>query len=256
VTPIPVTVCLMTTTKGHFGVTSRYLSTLDSFEKALPFLHYRERLAHIKDSGESSEALASMRGSLFARGFPSWVTEGKWSHGTESHQLEYVKDSFRIVNNVKTSYVLMLEDDWLLKVYEGEFIDYVRKALDLFEADSSLVQIRIPRYSNEVERINGLKQKHGLDRAAVGYNDTFFYSNDFSANPAFYRTRDLRAALAVTSDTNLPKHIEHGLGVALKLISRRSQTPFACFYPEKIRIGHIGTRPGEEDDLDKPLIAT
>ena len=255
-TPIPVTVCLMTTTKGHFGVTSRYLSTLESFNKALPLSYWEERIAHIKDSGESVSGLVEMEAELWRAQFETLISKGQWSHGTESHQLNYLHDATKTINEVRTPFVLMLEDDWSLKVYEDDFLKYVNLAARYLDDDPFLIQVRIPRFSNERERINRLKQKHNLDRSAVDHDDHSFLHNDFSMNPAFYRTRDLRAALALLASTNLPKHVEHGLGEALKIISMRPATPFACFNPDKIRVGHTGTRPGEEDDLNRPLIAT
>jgi len=252
---IPVTLCLMTTTKGHFGVESRYLGTIESFRSALPLGYWGDLIAHIKDSGESPGAAFEMDYQLRADKFRIFVSEGQWSHGTDSHQIGYLQDAFKIINEVKTPFVFMLEDDWSIKAYGENLLKYIGLAARYLDNDPYLVQVRIPRFSNERERINRLKQKHNLDRKAVDHDDYSFLHDDFSMNPAFYRTRDLRAALALVASTNLPKHIEHGLGEALKIISMRPATPFACFNPEKIRVGHTGTRPGEEDDLDKPLYA-
>lgn len=252
---IPVTLCLMTTTKGHFGVTSRYLSTIESFRSALPLSYWGDRIAHIKDSGESPGASIEMDYQLQTDRFQVIFSMGQWSHGAESHQIGYLRDVMTVINEVSTPFVFMLEDDWSLKVYEDDFLKYVNLAARYLDKDPYLVQVRIPRFTNERERIDRLKQKHNLDRKTWGHDDHSFLHNDFSMNPAFYRTRDLRAALALVASTNLPKHVEHGLGEALKIISMRPATPFACFNPEKIRVGHTGTRPGEEDDLTKPLLA-
>ncbi len=116
------------------------------------------------------------------------------------------------------------------------------------------MQVRIPRYTNEFARINRLKETHRLDRGAE-MGVSHFRHNDFSANPSLYRTRDIRAALLITMRTNLPKHIEHGLAEALKLMSY-ARYPFACFDPAQVRIGHIGVKIGEEDDITKDLICS
>jgi len=254
-TPAPLTFALATTTKGHFGVKSRFIETLDSFNRAFPLSQYAALVAHIKISPGESEQASHMRDELDRRGFDVLISEGEWSHGAESHQLNYIADALRITNSIKTQYVLFCEDDWAVQPYDGEFIEYIDRAISYLEDDPSCMQVRIPRWSNEPDRIRGLMKKHGLNRWAHSEDQWHFTHDDFSMNPAFYRTRDLRAALMLTQITNLPKHIEHGVGHALKMLSGADTSHFACFEPAKIRIGHLGTLPGEEDPLDKPLYA-
>lgn len=252
---VPVTFVLMSTTKGHFGLKYRYQETLKSFGAALPFGEYARCMAHIKVSLGEDLLMEEMTGDIQSNGFDVWRTKGIWAHGQESHHLEYLKDAMVMVDKVSTPYVLMVEDDWLLQCYEGTFIDYLNRAVEWLE-DPGLVQVRIPRYSNELDRVNGLMGKHGLNRYARKADNYHMRLDDFSMNPALYRTRDLRAALHFVQSSNMPKHIEHGLGYALKLVSGYPTGQFACFNPEKIRVGHVGTLPGEEDDLSKGLIAT
>ena len=256
-TPIPITFCLMTTTKGHFGVKTRYVQTLNSFKDELPLSEYAARMAHIKVSPGEDDLMEEMTGNLKTYGFDVWQTKGAWQHGQDSHQLEYLKDTLKMVNEVKTPYVMMVEDDWQVRAFHGPFISYLLRAVGYLEDDPGLVQVRIPRWSNEFDRINGLMAKHGLPRSAHRGNDGYhFRSDDFSMNPAIYRTRDLRAALHFVNVTSLPKHIEHGLGEALKIVSGYPAGHFACFNPEKVRLGHLGTLPGEEDQIETPLFST
>lgn len=254
--PIPITFCLMTTTKGHFGVKDRFEQTLRSFDAALPLAEYAARIAHIKVSPDEDVRMESMTTEIKLHGFDVWRTRGTWSHGQDSHQLEYLKDTLKMVNEVKTPYVLMVEDDWQVKTYQGNFIDYLKRGVEYLEQDPGLVQVRIPRWSNELDRINGLMTKHNLPRFARRADEYHFRNDDFSMHPSLYRTRDLRAALHFVAKTNMPKHIEHGLGEALKIVSGYPAGHFACFNPDKIRIGHLGTLPGEEDPLDKPLFSS
>lgn len=254
-TPIPITFCLMTTTKGHFGVKDRFGQTLRSFDAAFPLAEYSSRVAHIKVSPDEDVRMEAMTEAIKLHGFDVWRTRGVWAHGQDSHQLEYIKDALKMVDQIKTPYVLMVEDDWQVKTYSGDLIDYLKRGVQYLEEDPGLVQVRIPRWSNELTRINGLMAKHGLKRFATKADEYHFRHDDFSMNPALYRTRDLRAALHFVTVTNMPKHIEHGLGEALKLVSGYPAGHFACFNPDKIRIGHIGVLPGEEDDLTKPLIS-
>lgn len=254
--PIPITFCLMTTTKGHFGVKDRYEQTLSSFDRELKLFEYTRRIAHIKVSPSEDELMETMTSQLKGWDFDVWRTYGQWSHGQDSHQTEYLKDTLKMVNEVKTPYVLIVEDDWAVRVYQGSLIEHLQRAVGWFEEDPGLVQVRIPRWSNELDRINRLKEKHGFNRYARKADDYHFRHDDFSMNPALYRTRDLRAALHFVAATNMPKHIEHGLGDALKIVSGYPAGQFACFSTDKIRIGHLGTLLGEEDPLDQSLYST
>lgn len=252
---IPVTFALLTTTKGHFEIKNRYQQTVESFNSALPLTEYYECLAHIKMSSGDSEQCSEMTRYLKSKGFAVQTTEGNWSHNTASHQINYLEDLMRILISVKTPYVMIVEDDWTIKVSEGQFIDYLNIACQLFETDTNLMQVRIPRWTNELERIRGLMQKHGLNRWAFEVDRYHFRHDDYSANPSIYRTRDLRAAINLTLRTNLDKHVEHGVGVALKFLSNIDTGQFACFNPNLVRIGHLGTPIGQEDDLSKDLIS-
>lgn len=249
---IPITFCLFTTTKGHFGKNGHFLRTVESFNRALPLSEYEDRIAHVKVSPGESAVGQAMVDHLDEMGFQTTRTTGEWSHGTDSHSLGYIQDYIKVCTLVKTPYVLNAEDDWLLAT--DDFEKQIAQSLHYFD-DPDLMQVRIPRYTDELNRINGLKMKHNLDRSAVAVDSNHFRHDDFSANPAFYRTRDVRAAAILTLKTNLPKHIEHGVGEALRLLSN-ARHPFACLNPENARIGHIGVRtPAEEDDLSKPLLA-
>jgi hypothetical protein len=255
-TPIPITFALMSTTKGHFDVKTRYRDTLDSFNRALPLSEYHSRIAHIKVSGNENAVAADMMTECERYGFKVWLTDGEWSHGSDTHHLGYLNDLLKVSNDVKTPYVLVVEDDWGLLVREGEFIEHLQRAISWLDEDPTLMQVRIPRFANEGDRIRNLMQKHGLYRWAFDVDQYHFRHDDFSANPSLYRTRDLRAAIILTLVSSLPKHIEHGLGMALKTLSYTNGSQFACFNPAKISISHQGTPIGQEDSITQPLIAT
>ena len=255
-TPFPITYCLFTSNKGHFGK-STFTESLDSFSRALPLSQYEARLAHIKVSDNGMDA-NEMRRSLELCGFEVIMSYGNWSHADAigSHQTEYLKDMAVVYNSVKTPYVLHAEDDFQVSCYRGELAEHLATAIRLLESDTDLLQVRICRFSNEIARIRGLMAKHGIDGRVNEIDSSHFRHNDLSLHPSLFRARDLRAAVLTTIRTNLPKHVEMGLSQALKLISL-SDTPFACLNPDNIRVGHIGVQTdAERDDLTKPLIAT
>lgn len=257
---IPITVCLYTSAKGHFDRKDIYQKTVNSLLSQIPANSFEKLVAHIKvkkdDPAEDEQAI-KMVDWLEEKGFTVLVSYGDWKHGNESHQLEFLKDMMTVTKIVKTPYILFLEDDWEIKPFEKDLEYWIHSATELLEEYTSLVQVRIPRYTNEVERINKLKQKHGINTSAielVGETDVFI-SGDWSNNPHISRTRDFRGALTLLMNSNLPRHSEHGLGTCMKIISWNViNLPFAFFNPEKIRAGHLGTPIGQEDNLDKPLI--
>lgn len=255
-TPLPITFALMSTTQGHFGIKTRWQETVDGFSRAMPFDQFESRLAHIKVSPDEEETKVKMTEGLRARGFKTAITEGNWNHGEPSHQSNYLADLWTVVNLVKSPYIFICEDDWIPVVGEGELTDHLAIATGWLEEDPTLMQVRIPRWWNEFERIRGLKARHGLDRWSEPVDAYRFRHDDYSANPSLYRTRDLRAALILVQATNLPKHVEHGVGEALRLLSGAVRHQFACFQPAKVYITHRGTLLGEEDSLDQPLLAT
>lgn len=251
---IPLTFCLFTTTKGHFDFKTRYIETLDSFNKALPLNEYADRLAHVKVSpGEENEAKQINDVLRNKYHFEVVMSDGVWKHGDQSHQTGYIDDCIKLYSLVKTPYVFHCEDDWKVKCYHRELIDYVHLAISYLENNPDLLQVRIARVSNEAARIDNLRFKHGLNRLSHACDADHFYHNDLSMNPSFFRTRDLRNALMLVLKTNLPKHIEHGLRESLCLMSRYPERVFSCFDTDMIRVGHIGTKIGEEDNLDKRL---
>lgn len=253
---LPITFALMSTTRGHFGVTTRWLETVKGFSHAIPLSQFAARLAHIKVSPDNEDLKTIMVGMLGAHDFSVHATDGEWEHGQQSHQSNYLADLWKVVNLVKTPYIFVCEDDWSPVIKQGELTDHIGRAIEWLEEDPTLMQVRIPRWSNELDRINGLEAKHGLNRRAESVDAYYFRHDDYSANPSLYRTRDLRAALMFVAKTNLPKHVEHGVGEALRVMSGAARGQFACFEPAQVYVRHLGTLPGEEDPLDQPLYST
>lgn len=250
----PITLALFTTTKGHFGRTTIYRDTVDSLLSLAPAETWGHMVAHIKES--DSAVATDMEGWLSARGFEVLRTRGEWAHFAESHQRGYLDDARRTVDQITTPYTLWHEDDWAWWLKDRRLDYWLHEATSMLESDPTLVQVRIARFTNEGDRINRLKAKHGLPWRAGECSDTAFYHGDWSCNPFIARTRDLRAALHLFGAIpGLPIHIEHGLGAVMRAISGM-ELPFACLNPARIRVGHLGTRtPEEADDLSKPLLA-
>lgn len=256
---LPITFCLFTSTLGHFQRKDIYQQTVDSFDRAFPLRFYSKTIAHIKVSPGEADIAAQMQANLSPRFSTVMNTIGRWSHQDPhgSHQKEYLRDMARVYSSpeIKTPYVLACEDDWHV-VTNQRFDDLLSRAVDLLEQNPDIMQVRFPRFANEFERINRLKEKHGLDRSAERLDKTFYVSDDLSMNPSIYRTRDIRAVVLATQSLNVPKHVEHGVREVFARVLTTHPLPFAFFDPELVHICHLGTPIGQSDSLTEPLIAT
>jgi len=254
---IPITICLFTTTKGHWGTKDRYKETINWLDNKIPLRYFSGLVANIKVSpeDEGTPHHVEMLRFLTSKGFSIHQDIYSWAHGAESHQKGYINDMRKVYNNpkvLKTPYVLHLEDDWKINSLDGELIDWIRIALSVLDEDPEILQVRFARFSDEYDRILGLKAKHNIDGKVKILTDNIFASNDLSLNPSIFRGRDLKNALILylRNLPNLPLHVEMGFSIALKYFSE-SATPFAVLNPEKVKAAHIGSPLGGEDD---PLI--
>lgn len=256
-TPIPITIVLFTSTQGHFK-TSRYLETLDHLAAQIPLSQFTDRVAHIKVSPGDQLVAQTMWEELIKRGFDVIETMGDWSHG-KNHGVEYVKDLVKVYTDARVasaSYVLHLEDDFVLTPQRGELVSYLSQAVALLEEQPFVHSVRFARWFNECERINDLPRKHGLNAHCVPLNETFDLSSDFSLNPHITRARSMyHACFLMSRATNGQPHPEHSLGAALKFLNT-TDTIFAHFKPELVSARHIGTPLGQEDSLTEPIYAT
>lgn len=257
-TPLPITLCLYTSTKGHFGQFDLYKRTVTDLFNQVPANTFGGRGAHIKESvtrklGEPNAK--EMAEWLSQRNVCPSVTTEDWSHGAQ-HQSGYLKDMKTLTASVGTEYLLHMEDDFLLRTKSYNVIHWLARAITLLD-DPDVIQVRIARWANERERINGLRAKHGIDsRTEDGDNPDHFRATDWSNNPFIVRTRDMQIALLLMERNPhaFPAHAEHGIAAAMKYLSR-SAVPIAVFDPSLIYCRHIGTLPNENDPLDQPLIA-
>lgn len=252
---IPITICLFTTSKGHFGRTDRYLQTLNHLNSQIPLNQFGGLIANIKVSPEDadSELLVKMRNDLKGFGFTVYESVAGWKHHDESHQNEYGKDIISTyLRKIDTEYVLHLEDDFLFCAQQKDLLYWFHRSIKLLEEDPDLLQVRFARFTNEYQRINRLKFKHGIDAACEdGDDDTWFRHNDFSLNPSIFRTRDIRAAV-ILWQRNMKQtgnHVEMGFSQAVKYFSQKKLC-FAFFHTVFVKTAHIGCKIGEEEQCD------
>lgn len=249
-TPLPITLALFTSTRGHFN-RDTYQGTVQDLLRQLP-TGWEAKHANIKWEPGQEVKRDEMASWLEHRGFNITTPCKEWRHHDDSHQLGYLEDIATVTNEITSPYYLHLEDDMWLRC-QGAIEQHIADAIQMLEDHPDLVQVRFARWDNEYERLKGLKAKHGIEAFAVEKDGSIAH-RDWSNNPFIARTRDVRAAVRFLFHTNLPKHSEHGLGTLMKLLGHPEQ-PFYTPSPFEIRCRHMGTLPGEEDPLDKPLYA-
>lgn len=254
---IPITICLFTSTKGHFG-TSRYAETLTHLDRQIPLSSFAGRVASLKVSPGEEARGDEIESDLVKRGFKVFRATAEWRHADQSHQENYFNDICKVYTSeeaLATPYVLHLEDDWKLHAFQDDLITWFHRATTILHNDPDILQVRFARFSDEFTRIQGLRAKHGID-AKVNQieGNAYFTSSDFSLNPSIFRGRDLRAAAILMSrnPNAFPMHVEEGFGRAFKYFAMH-EVPLAVLDPLGVKAAHIGSPLGEEDPLDKPL---
>lgn len=243
---LPIALCLFTSAKGHFGVTSRFLETIKSLNNKIPISNFSLAIANIKYE-EESDLLWGMKENLRSYGFQVNLAKGAgWSHGNQTHQNGYLDDMFNIYSKPevqKIPYILHQEDDFLYSTPKNNLNHWMNFAVDLLKNDPTLNQVRFARFLNEYQRINNLQKKHNINGLASGVfsSSDYFRMNDFSLNPSIFRSRDIYTALKLVKNNpqTFVQHVEHGLGYAMKVLGG-VELPFACLNTSNIFVRHIG----------------
>lgn len=256
--PLDLNYIIMTTTRGHYNrhdiVEEVYW---DFFNYSRALVNFKARYCNIKSSPESGQYLPILQNFFSTNNFVVNTTAGAWKHNCPSHQSGYLSDLSSIMNRHdvnRCQYTMITEDDFKIRSFDINFQYWAEIAVEILRNNHECVQVRIPRFVNEFERINKLKEKHNIDGKAERVNKDYFMANDWSNNVYFCRTRDLRNALLLMQrhPDAFPVHSEHGLGRAMKYWSN-IELPFAILNPERIRCFHCGTPQGQEDNLTEAL---
>lgn len=253
---LPLQICLFTTTKGHWGIKDRYKATVEDLDAQIGgSVGFKN--VHIKIDPSEKDLAVGMIDFLSSKGYNTVTTEGTFAHQKESHQIGFINDIHKMLTlesgNLQ-EYTLVVEDDWTIRSYEISLSVRLFWAINMLKNYSNLMQVRIPRFTNEFERINKLEQKHGIKTRAEYFENGGFIHGDWSNNPFICRTRDLRAAmiLVMKNPQIFGQHSEHSISLAMKYLSY-AELPFLSPLPTEARCFHQGSPFGEEDNLDQPL---
>jgi len=252
-----IALCFFTSTKGHYDIRSRFKETVVNINLQVPIRDFCCAVAHIKITPGEQDIADDMQKTLESYGFQVEKTTADWRHADQSHQSEYLKDIKRIFNLKEVQaceYALFQEDDITIHPRKHDLRYYLYKSTSILKNNTDVISVRIPRASNERERINKLKQKHGIfsKTADSDEKELYFFASDFSNNPHLIRPRDMRNALILMErhPQSFMQHSEMGLGPAIKYFSY-SDMPIAIFNPDQIVGRHIGVIDEQREDPNK-----
>jgi len=257
--PLPLSLCVFDTSRGHWGRTDIYQRCINDLAAKVPLDIFRHRIVHIKVGGSQEEATFAAQEAFYRNlGFTVVRSDGIWSHFQSSHQQEYARDLIKVYGreDVATSdYILHLESDWLTDLRgDGDLIDYLSRGMSYLRHVPNVLAVRFPRFTNEVERLNGLRAKHGLDVRTQPESDPWQlfirHSDRLSMNPFIARARDMYAATRLLKQNfaQFGHHVEHGFTHCLDWMADGA-LPYAIFDPAEVGVLHIGTKAGEEDPV-------
>lgn len=211
-TNLPISICLFTSTKGHFGH-STYLDTLRHLDRQIPLSQFGKRYAHIKVSSDQRDEGVAMELALMDRGFAVDATVGDWSRGM-SHQNAYLLDQRKASQSrvlQSQPFMLLLEDDSVMECHTYSLADCLSRMVTALEEPL----IMSTRFIRRCDWDGGVPV---LDKT-----ETTFFSPHFDFQPAVIRSRDYLIANKVIEDNwESLKHLqcEMVMRMALDTMSR------------------------------------
>lgn len=262
VIPLPLSLLVFDTAKGHFGRTDIYQRAINDLAMKAPLGHFRNLIVHLKVAPGEEKVAAEQDAFYRALGFTVVTSHAAWQHFQPSHQQEYARDLIKVYGLPQvatTDYVLHLESDWLFEARgDRDLIGCFGFAMSYLRANPAALCVRFPRFTNEVERLNGLKAKHNLDvrtqREAEPWQSFIRHNDRLSMNPFIARSRDLYCATRLLKQHfgQFGHHVEHGFTHCLDWMAD-GELPYAIIDPAEAGVLHIGTKAGEEDQAGGTL---
>ncbi len=236
--PLPIALCLFTSTKGHFGHRDVYRTTLNHLDRQVPLNTFGARVAHIKvGSSVEEQAIATvMEADLEGYGFEVITTVADWSRG-QSHQLAYMEDVVRVSKHpsvTRQPYMLWLEDDSTITPHECSAEDLLLRSCQMLADDNELTSVRLLRAGD-------LSTSPMVDE--VGADARFFHSPHFNFQPALLRSRDfyLGARLVEANPEGAATIQCEMLWRMVLTIFSRSPRQHRVYHPSFAETIHLGT---------------
>lgn len=239
-----LTLCVYSTTRGHWGRKNCYFRTIQDLD--IYNLEFFDKIAHIKVSPGDEDLAEEMEENFFEFGYKVLKSAGAWKHWDGSHSVEQLKDIFKVVQNVKSNFVAHLEDDWALRPLNNNLNFYLEKSIELLRTNPEALQVRIPRHADDPNHY----------KTMVKYDEDWNRQDEiFSLNPHVISRADLEIICSTVfhnQESIIPLLNAQNLNVELLFasIGRQLKNQY-CFWshaPENIRALHIGNE-FEDDKL-------
>ena len=241
-----LTVCIYSVSNGHWQDKFCYRRTIEDLESHK--INFADKIAHIKiRPGEKSFA-EIMESDFKKYGYRVLKTVEEWKRWDGSHHTGQLRDIFTVFDEIKTDWILHLEDDFkLLPLYNNlEF--WLNQSIELLKSNKEVIQVRVPRQIDEfphfktMEKVDGNWKKQG---------------ELFSLNPHIINRHDLYKILVnvmAHQDQILQMFSRGKLNVELLFADFARQIkggkPMWSHSSENIRALHIGNN-GPDDTLEK-----
>lgn len=228
-------------TLGHGGFRESYKATVEDLAQNIDLDLFPVKLANIKYPTGEREIALKMEEWLEDKGIRCILNEGNWADNDVSKHKEYLSDVIKLLHDNELNtlpFTFWVEGDVILRIREGKLVDYLQKSAQILVNNKNILRIGISDRLDEFERINGVKEKHGLDRQAIRVEgeDNFYLHNDlFNFRVSICRQRDLFQAsrILLHNFEKLSYHCEMGFSDSIKMLSDERYC-FVDFEPTKI----------------------
>lgn len=180
---LPITFCLWTSSKGHFGFKDIYRATLDHYDRQVPLSSFGARLAHIKVGSQELDIGDAMEADLKSRGFEVIKTVADWSRGT-SHQHGILQDQRTVSRDPRfhtQPFMLLAEDDSPIVSSEIPLEDLLLQSCRMLAEDHELVTVRTLRPEDLSTTVTV---------PSVKPDRRWFHGEHYNLQPSIWRTRD------------------------------------------------------------------
>ncbi len=255
---LPLNLVVFDTAKQHWGRFDIYKTCINDLSVKIPLDLFANKVVHIKVDpsapGEEERFRDEMVPFYHHHGFGYLVTRQSWQHFSSSHQNGYCLDLVNVYGQQHLQqtapFTLHWESDWLVNPYADTLGDCLCKGMAYLSNNPSCCSIRIPRFLNEIDRLNNLKKKYGIDAQVTQHGKFWRYFDNLSLNPSLFRTRDLYLAtrLLKLNWEQWSTHSEMGFTNAFNWMAD-GDLPYAIFDPSDVSCLHYGTKTGEEDKV-------
>ena len=240
-TKLPISVCLFTSTRGHYQA-STCNDTLNLLARLIPLDLFGALYAHIKVTPGEEALGIKMELDLTTRGFGVDATVGGWQRGA-SHQQAYLIDMRKASQSrvlLSQPYMLLLEDDSPFICHGDDTVGCLIRMVRMLEQDPNLVSTRFIRRG---DYDGGVPHLH--DEA------DHFYSPHFDFQPAILRSRDYFLANKVLEaywGQVSAMQCEMAMRMALDNLTRDPSRAHLVWKPDYAETYHLGI-PNHAEEL-------